>query len=295
MDEIGVFLAIVEEGSQAAAARRLGRSLQSVNRALMALERDVGVELIRRTTRRSVATEAGNAFYKRVKPALAEIAEAQLEANNRRAAPRGLLRVGAPALFGAAFIVPAAAEFMARYREVEIDLKIADSPIDVIGDGLDLAVRIRSLEDSTLRTRKLNEIRIVVYGSPKYFERHGRPSKPADLADHRCVLRGLSEGQAEVWPFCENGAAISAQVKGGFRANETLAVQAAVRHGMGIGRGPFWHIRDLVDAGELEIVLEDFEPAPIPVQAVFPPSPLPPAKTRRFIDLLVKQLADERL
>jgi DNA-binding transcriptional LysR family regulator len=198
-------------------------------------------------------------------------------------------------LFSAAFVVPAAAEFMSRYRNVEVDLRISDTPIDVISDGLDLAVRIRALDDSSLRARKLNEIRIVVYGSPDYFAKRGRPTQPAHLADHCCVLRGLSESQTEVWPFRQDGASVSTPVKGAFSANETLAVQAAVRNGIGIGRGPFWHIRDFVDAGELEIVLDAFEPAPIPVQAVFPPSPLPPAKTRGFIDLLAKRLAGERL
>lgn len=117
MEDIEAFLAVIESGSQTAAARQLGRSLQSVNRSLAALERSVGVELVRRTTRQSFATEAGLAFYRRVKPAFAAISEARLEAANRRVDPSGLLRIAAPVLFGSTYVVPAIAEFMARFRE----------------------------------------------------------------------------------------------------------------------------------------------------------------------------------
>jgi DNA-binding transcriptional LysR family regulator len=177
MEDIEAFLAVVEAGSQTAAARQLGRSLQSVNRSLASLERSVGVELVRRTTtRQSLATEAGLAFYRRVKPAFAEIREARLEAANRRVEPSGLLRIASPVVFGATYLVPAIAEFFARYPQIEADLKLSDRPVDVVGDGFDLAVRIRELPDSSLRARRLGELRTVVYGAPSYFARHGRPN-----------------------------------------------------------------------------------------------------------------------
>lgn len=135
MEEIEIFLAVIEAGSQTAAARRLGRSLQSVNRVLAALERSVGVELVRRTTRQSVATEAGLAFYRRVKPAFAEIVEARLEAANRRVEPSGLLKVAAPVLFGSTHVVPVIAEFIARFPQIEVDVNMSDRPVDVVGDG----------------------------------------------------------------------------------------------------------------------------------------------------------------
>src|SRR5436190_21919530 len=128
MEDIETFLAVIESGSQTAAARRLGRSLQSVNRSLLALEKSVGVELVRRTTRKSFATEAGLAFYRRVKPAVAEIDEARLEAASRRVEPSGLLRIGAPVLFGAAYVAPTIADFIKRYPRIEVDLKASDRP-----------------------------------------------------------------------------------------------------------------------------------------------------------------------
>lgn len=295
MEEIEVFLAVVEAGSQTAAARRLGRSLQSVNRALSALERNVGVELVRRTTRQSVATEAGLAFYRRVKPAFAEISEARLEAANRRVEPSGLLRVAAPILFGATHVVPAIAEFMARFPQIEADVNMSDRPVDVVGDGFDLAVRIRELPDSSLKTRRLGELRTVVYGAPDYFKRHGRPRQPSDLADHQCILRRTAQGEADAWRFRIDGRLTTVQVNGRFRTDSTTAAHAAARHGIGIGYGPFWQIRDLVDQEALEIVLEDFEAPRTPVRAVFPPSAIPPAKTHLFVDLLAERLKLERL
>lgn len=295
MEEIEVFLAVVEAGSQTAAARQLGRSLQSVNRALAALERSVGVELVRRTTRQSVATEAGLAFYRRVKPAFVEIGEARLEAANRRVEPSGLLRIAAPILFGSTHVVPAIADFMTRFPRIEADLNVSDRPIDVIGDGFDLAVRIRELPDSSLKARRLGELRTVVYGAPGYFARHGRPQRPGDLAGHQCILRKTAPGETEAWRFQIDGEVKALQVNGRFRTDNTTAAHAAACHGIGIGYAPFWQIRDLVDDGALEIVLAEFEAPRMPVHVVFPPSAAPPAKTRLFVDLLAERLKRERL
>jgi DNA-binding transcriptional LysR family regulator len=295
MEDIEAFLAVIEAGSQTAAARRLGRSLQSVNRSLAALERSVGVELVRRTTRQSFATEAGLAFYQRVKPAFAAISEARLEAANRRAEPSGLIRIAAPVLFGSTYVVPAIADFIARYPRIEADLKVSDRPIDVVGDGFDLAVRIRELSDSSLKARRLGELRTVVYGAPGFFARHGRPDHPDDLVRHRCVLRSTSESESVMWRFQIGGQVRMVRVGGCFRTDNTTAAQAAVCHGLGIGYGPFWQIRDLVDLGALEIVLEDFEAPRFPIHAVVPPSGMPPAKTRLFVDMLAEKLKRERL
>lgn len=295
MEDLEAFLAVIEAGSQTAAARRLRRSLQAVNRSLAALERKIGVELVRRTTRRSFATEAGLAFYRRVKPAFTEISEAQLEAANRRIEPAGLLRIAAPSHFAPAFIVPAAAEFMHHYPGIEVDLTASDHPIDVIGKDVDLAVRIRELPDSSLKVRRLSEIRIVAYGAPGYFAGHGRPRQPVDLMQHQCVLRVAGDGEVENWRFRVGRQTKTVEVKGRFRTDNTAAVHAAVLQGLGIGYGPLWQIRELLDTGALEVVLEEFEPPRMPVHAVLPPSGMAPAKTRLFVDMLAERLKHERL
>lgn len=295
MEDIEAFIAVIEAGSQTAAARRLGRSLQSVNRSLLALEKSVGVELVRRTTRRSFATEAGLAFYRRVKPAVAEIGTARQEAASRRDEPSGRLRIAAPVQFAAAFVVPAAAQYMRRYPRVEVDLKVSDQAVDLVGEGIDLALRIRELPDSSLKARRLGQLRTVVYGAPGYFARYGRPRHPDELVDHQCVVRAFGPDETETWRFRIGRQFKSVRVKGAFRTDNTASVHAAVREGLGIGYGPFWQIRELLDHGALEIVLAEFETPRFPIHAVFPPSRMAPAKTRLFADILAERLKHERL
>jgi DNA-binding transcriptional LysR family regulator len=293
MEDLETFLAVIESGSQTAAARRLGRSLQSVNRSLLALEKGIGVELVRRTTRKSFATEAGLAFYRRVKPAIAEIADAREEAASRRVEPSGLLRIAAPLQFGAAYVAPVVADFIARYPRIEADLRGSDRPVDLVGGQFDLAIRIRELQDSSLKARRLGQLRVVTFAAPSYLERHGRPRHPDDLVHHKCILQGASE--AEAWRFRIAGRVRMVTVSGAFRTDNVAAAHAAACGGLGVSYGPFWHITDLVDRGTLEIVLEKFEASKIPIHAVFPPSAMAPAKTRLFTDMLAERLAHARL
>lgn len=293
MDDIAAFLAIVETGSQTAAAQQLRRSLQAVNRSLAALERSIGVQLIARTTRRSSPTETGLAFYRRVKPALAEIDDASIEALNRQAEPYGRLRIGAPTLFAHAHVVPAVCEFMTRYPRVEVELKVSDRKVDLLDEQLDLAVRIRDLPDSDLKARRIGELRMVFYGAPAYFQRRGRPRHPDELARHDCVLRTV-DPDAESWPFRVSGRRRNVHVRGRFRTDSGAATHAAVAGGLGIGMAPLWQIRALVDDGSVELVLEDYETARTPIYAVLPPARTPPAKTRLFTDLLAARLKRAR-
>lgn len=291
-DDYAVFLSVYEQGSLTAAARHLGRSLQSVSRALMALERDVGVELIRRTTRQCAVTEAGSAFYQRVKPAFAEIQEAKLEAANRRVEPSGLLRIGASVQFAPAYLVPVVAAFARRHPKIEIELALSDSFVDLVDRNLDLALRIGQLPDSDLKARHLGALRRVVFGSPGYFRKHGRPKHPDDLTEHQCVLRNAGDSDSK-WPFLVSGKPRSIKVGGRFRANSTAAVMSAVAEGLGIGFTPFWQVRTLIDAGTVEPVLVAYEAPTVPIHAVWPGSRFPPAKTRQFIDFLAARLKKE--
>ncbi|WP_105405241.1 LysR family transcriptional regulator [Neorhizobium sp. T7_12] len=294
LDDLEAFLAIGEKGSQTAAARHLRRSLQSINRSLAALEQSVGVELVRRTTRRSYLTEAGRAFYDRVKPALAEIHDARLEAADARSEPTGLLRIAAPVLFAPAYVVPAITAFMQHYPGIEIQLKVSDRMVDLLEEGLDLAVRIRDMADSSLKARRLGDLRAVVFGSPDYFAKYGRPEHPDDLTQHQCVLRH-AEGSSETWTFRIGGRRKAVRVHGRFGSDSAAATHAAVASGLGIGLTPLWQIRSLVDEGAVEVVLEEFEDSKIPIYAVWPSGKIPLAKTRLFVDELAARLKRERL
>src|SRR6185312_8506889 len=287
------FVAIIEKGGQTAAARHLRRSLQSISRSLATVEQDVQVELVRRTTRQSEPTEAGIAFYRRVKPALVELNGARFEAARRQAEPSGVLKIGAPAAFSAAFVVPAIRDFLERHRQIEVELQSSDRPVDFFAQGLDLAVRIRELPDSGMQARKLGEMRVVVFGAPHYFTKHGRPTHPDDLAKHQCIVRVL-EGGHEIWPFRVNGRRKLVRVGGSFRSDSTHAIHAAVANGLGIGLTPFWQICGLIEDGAVEVVLERFEATRLPIHAVWPSTKLPMIKARLFADFLATRLRGEQ-
>ncbi|QCI69283.1 LysR family transcriptional regulator [Phreatobacter stygius] len=294
IDDLEAFLAVVEAGSLTAAARRLGRSLQAVSRSLATLEQSIGVELIRRTTRQSHPTDAGLAFHRRVKPAFDEIVGARLEAASRSAEPSGHLTIGAPVLFGPAQLVPIIARFMERHPRIEISLKLSDRFADLQDDNLDLAVRIGELPDTDLMAKRLGALRRVVFGAPSYFARQGRPDHPDALAGHCCIVR-TAGADADTWPFLIDGRHRAVKVTGRFRADSTAATYQAVALGLGIGFTPLWQIRDLVDQGVVDIVLEAFEPPRAPIHVVWPASRLPLAKSRLFIDFLAAELKAERL
>lgn len=292
LDDLAAFVAVVEAGGLSAAARDLRRSLQSVSRSLATLEQGLGVALVQRTTRRSTPTDAGLAFYQRVKPALSEIMEARAEAAERRAEPSGLLRISAPVLFTPTHLVPMVAGFMRRHPRIEVELKLSDRFVDLADGAVDLAVRIGDLPDSALKARRLGALRRVAFGAPAYFDRHGRPLHPDELAGHQCVVR-TAEGEA--WPFRIGGRARTVRVNGRFRADNTAATYAAVAEGLGIGFTPLWQIRDLVDRGAVEPILTEYEVPKVPIHAVWPATRLPPAKTRLFVDFLAETLDLRRL
>ncbi|TCU15845.1 LysR family transcriptional regulator [Rhizobium sullae] len=287
--DLETFIAIIEHGSMTNAARNLDRSLQAVSRSLAALEEDIGVQLVHRTTRQSGASEAGLAFYKRLKPAVAEIREAELEANNRRSEPSGILRVGAPFLFGPEFLVPIIAEYMRTYPSVEVDLQLSDAFVDLAAEGLDLVLRIADLPDSGLQAKRLGALRRVVFGAPSYFERHGRPEHPSDLRHHACLVRTIDQRPGQ-WSFLIDGKPRAITVSGSFRANTMAAIYSAASHGLGIAYSPLWQVRHLIDKGSIELVLKEFEPKPVPIHALWQENRFPPAKVRAFIDLLTVRL-----
>jgi DNA-binding transcriptional LysR family regulator len=287
--DLEAFLAIVDQGSLTAAARRLNRSLQSISRSLAALEHEVGAELVQRTTHQSRPTESGTAFYRRVKPALAEIDGAKREAGRAGNEPSGILRVGASVLFAPTYLLAPIARFMSRYPRIEVELKLSDRFVDLIEDGLDVAIRIGELPDSGLKAKRLGALRRVVFGAPQYFKAHGRPTHPAQLREHQCIVR-TTDRDPTGWEFRIAGKPRIVRVSGRLRTDNTLAVHAAVACGVGIGNAPLWQIRDLVQSGSVEVILERFEPRAVPIHAVWPATKLPLAKTRLFVDELAGML-----
>jgi DNA-binding transcriptional LysR family regulator len=293
--ELETFVAIAEEGSLTGAARRLGRSLQAVSRGLQMLEGQMGATLVLRTTRTLRLSEAGERFYGRVKAILAdlEIAQTELAEDARRLT--GRLRVNVPTLFGPRFVVPLVCEFLKRHPELSASVTLSDEFSDPATSGADVTVRIGTTPDSRLVARKLADLRRVTFASATYLAAHGHPHRPEDLATHACVVRTGVQNPHR-WSFAaRTGAEASVAVAGRFESDQVAAVNAAVLSGLGIGVAAFWQIRDALDAGQASIVLPEYEPAPLPLFALWPRTRKMPARTRLLIDFLAARLAGEKL
>jgi DNA-binding transcriptional LysR family regulator len=294
IEDLQAFVAVVEHGSLTRAAHHLGRSLQSVSRALAAVEREVGIELVRRTTRRSRPTEAGTAYYRRVDAALAEIDAAKTEASRGRSEPAGLLRVTAPPAFSLLYVVPALAALLGTHPKVSAELDLSDRYVDLVEEGFDVAIRMGELPDSTLKARRLTTLRRVVFAAPAYFARHGRPKRPEDLLRHQCIVRTAGR-EGDSWPFVVGSRVKTIKVAGRYRTSAAFAANEAAAHGLGIAQAPLWQVRGLVDAGKVEIALARFETPPVAVHAVWPATQVPAAKTQAFVDVLATRLKGVRL
>ncbi len=288
IQDLEAFAGIVDHGSLTAAARALGRPLQSVSRSLAAVEASVGVELIRRNTRSAVPTDTGLAFYHRIKPALESIQEAKEEAASQRLEPSGVLRIGAPVLFAPEFLMPIVAQYMRQYPKVRVELHTSDAFVDLATAGIDVMVRIGDLPDSSLRAKRLGALRRVVFGAPAYFARHGTPAHPAELASHQCLVRTVGGRKGE-WLFQIDGKARAIKVSGDFRADAMTAIYAGARLGLGLGYSPYWQIQHWIQDGSLALALEAFEPPPVPVHALWVGAN-PPRKVRSLVEMLRQQL-----
>jgi DNA-binding transcriptional LysR family regulator len=263
--ELAVLVAVVDHGSLAAAARRLRRSPPAVTRALAALEERVGTRLIERSTRRLAVTDAGRA--------LAEQARALLNAydtavSGLAAAPfRGLLRVTAPLQFGRRHVAPLVTEFLDAHREMRLELILNDRNLDLIDEGIDVAVRIGALADSNLVARRVGEVRRIVVASPAYLARRGTPRKPAELAAHDTIL-GIAKSEPSEWRFGPPRRTIVVRLSPRLVVNETEARLVAVRAGQGITRVLSYQVSEELKAGSLIRIMTAFEPPVLPIHLV---------------------------
>jgi DNA-binding transcriptional LysR family regulator len=296
MDKLGgmeVFVAAVECGSLSAAARTLGRSLTAVSRQLAALEASLGAPLLVRTTRHLAMTEGGRVFYERAKQILGEIGEAELALSAETAVPSGRLHVSAPTLLGRARLAPLLPVFLARHPLVAIDLSLIDRNPRLAEEGIDVALRIGPLDDSSLIARKLGSIELVVCAAPDYLAQRGEPQRPGDLADHDCLVFG-DAGSTAQWHFQTAAGRRSVTVPALLRANDLDAVVAAALGGAGLVRAPSWQIAHHVVAGRLQPVLTPYQRPSTPLHALFLPVRLASPRVRAFADFLVEQWGDPR-
>lgn len=287
LQDLAVFAEAVRSGSLAAAARRLGLNAMAASRRLAALETELGVRLVQRTTRALSPTAEGEAFLPHAQAMLDEQASALAALRPAGAGVSGQLRVTASAAFGRKVVAPMIARFMAANPDLGVDLLLTDDQVDIVAQGIDVAVRIAKLRDNHLVARRLADNPRRLCAAPAYIARHGKPRVLSDLVDHACLL---GTGGSH-WVFVRNGKTVRQKVGGRFTASSIEALHQACIGGLGIANLSGWNVEDDLRAGVIEpIRLEDAEPEPLAIWAVYPTARLVPAKVRAFVGALEQEL-----
>ncbi|MEG3849367.1 LysR family transcriptional regulator [Microcoleus sp. herbarium19] len=281
------FVRAIELNSFSAAAREQQTTQPTISKQIAALEKYLGVQLLTRSTTHLSLTEEGRTYYKYCQQILETVAEAEASLTGKERAT-GVLRLGCPVLFGQMQIVPRLKAFMTRYPDVKIDLMMADRFVDIIEDGLDLSIRIGNRLDSSSIGDRIGTTRRVTVATTGYFDRAGEPKKPDDLVDHDCIVyTHLSTGNE--WHFQGTDGTIQVRVGGSFQTNSSVAIRAAVLSGLGIAVAPVWMFGDEIYRGDLKVVLQDYQPTPLQIQAVYRRSRFYPAKISCFINFLAAE------
>jgi len=287
-----VFSQVVEAGSFAKAAERLNLSTSATSRLLAELEAHLQTRLLNRTTRRVSLTESGRAFYERCVQLLADLEEAEQEAARAAVVPRGTIRLTTSVNFGVRHLAPALAGFTQRHSELRFDVSLSDRMVDLVEEGFDLAIRIGGPGSENLVARKLGETRVVPCASPAYLAARGAPKVPEDLEAHNCFTYEYVTPR-NVWKFRDaSGNERAVRVSGNLHSNNGDLLAEAAARGAGVVFEPAFIVGPDVRAGRLVPLLQDFEPAPIPIYAVYPSRKHLSAKVRLFVDYLLEFFAD---
>lgn len=278
-----IFLRVVEAGSLKAAAEQLGADPSSVSRKVAALEARLGVKLLARSTRRSTPTEAGALYYEGLRRLLDEQAALEAQVAGEVDIPRGLLRVTAPVDFGALFVAPVLKQMQRDYPRLQVELLLGTRFADLGEEGIDVAVRIGQLPDSSLICRRLGEVPRVLVASRDYLARRGEPRRPRDLAEHEFIFYTRASAQAPI-ELTGPGGPEQVPVSGGFTVNSIAAIRELVEAGQGVHLGPVWAFREGLEAGRLLRLLPEWRLPAYPLHALYTSTSFVPAKIRQFID-----------
>jgi DNA-binding transcriptional LysR family regulator len=294
LDAMSVLLAVVDSGSLSAGARRLGMPLTTVSRKVAELETHLRTRLLNRSSRQITLTEPGQSYVAACRQILEDVREAERTAAGEYSTPKGDLAITAPIVFGRLHVLPVALDFLRAYRDVDVRVVLADRPLNLLEDHVDLAVRIGALPDSSLVATRVGSIRRMLCASPRYFAERGKPKRPAELAAHDCVtFQGLSAPQA--WTFAKGKSDLTVAIHSRLIVNTAEAAVDAAIAGAGITRILSYQIAEARRAGALDIALENFEPAPWPVSLIYPGQGRLPLKLRAFIDFAVPRLKERLL
>jgi DNA-binding transcriptional LysR family regulator len=285
------FVRVVEAGSFTAVAEERNTSQPTISRQIAQLEDHLGSLLFLRSTRALALTDDGDVFYNHALRTLETLTEAEMAVGRRKGKPSGTLRITCTSVLARLHIVPRLQRFLARYPEIEVEFMISDNQLDLVSEGIDIAIRGGKIGDDTLIARRLGNIYRHVVATPTYLDTHGRPETLEDLTRHECILFSNVEAS---WSF-SNGKAgsdgpVSIPVRGRLRFNNTDNMREAVLQGLGIGFLPLWHLTgDLIESHKLEILLPQFKAETLPINAVYPSRRHLAPKVRAAIDFLAAE------
>jgi DNA-binding transcriptional LysR family regulator len=286
-----IFVKVAETENFAETARHLNMSAPAVTRAVAALEDMIGARLFVRTTRSVKMTEAGSRYFEDCRRILSDISEAEAAAAGSYATPAGKLAVTASAMFGPMYVLPIMTEYLDAYATMRGRTFFVDRPVNIVEEGVDVAVRIGHLPDSGFTAIKVGTVRRVICGSPAYFEKYGAPSTPADLKGHR-IAASTSAWASPEWRFAGDQ---RVTIDAALQCNTNEAAIATTKAGWGLTRVLHYQVGPALVAGDLQIVLADYEEEPLPIHVMHPEGRHAPAKVRAFVDLAVARLRENRL
>lgn len=285
LNAMELFVRVVETGSFSAVAREMNMSQPTVSKQLAALEAGLNTRLLNRSTRQLSLTEAGASYYEASKRILDGVREAESNLGRLQGSLNGLLRINSSIALGQMHLAALIIKFQRQHSGLQIDLQLQDRFVDLVEEGIDVAIRVGRLTDSSLIARRLCRTRRLAVATPAYLKKHGTPKVPQDLVSHNCILYAyLSTGNE--WIFQGPEGEIRVKVSGNFKANNGDAIRQAVLADLGIALTPEWIAHDEIAAGKIKPILSDFEPSPVDISAVYPSARHVSAKVRAFIDFL---------
>jgi DNA-binding transcriptional LysR family regulator len=290
LESMAAFVAVAQAGGFSAAAKRVGIPLATVSRRVAELEHALGARLLQRSTRHVALTEAGRTFFATCERVLGDLKDAEDAMLGEYRTPKGDLTVTAPMGFGRLHLQPVALDFLAAYPQINLRLMLLDRVVDLVGEQVDIALRIAELADSTMIARPLGAVRMVVTAAPAYLERHGTPTHPSQLMGHDCIAWSTL-GPLNTWWFRGGHADQTFPVRTRLATTSADSAIAAAQSGLGLAQTPCYQAERYVRAGELAIVLREFECAPTPVNLVYASNRLSPLKLRAFIDFAAPRLS----
>jgi DNA-binding transcriptional LysR family regulator len=292
LDALKLFIRVVESGSFAAAAREMGVGQPAVSKQIASLERHLGTQLVRRTSRSMTLTETGQSVYEAGLRIIDDVTALESSVGQGQVSPAGLVRVTVAPAFGRLYLVPHLPRFFSRYPHVSVDLSATERNVDLVEEGFDLSIKNGRLADSSMIARHLVSSPVVVVATPQYLEKYGRPERPDDLDRHaRVVFAPLREPRA--WRFDNVDGPASHVPAGHFHTGDAEQIRAAVLAHMGLVQAPAWLFAREIASGAVVSVLQAFAPAPMPIHAVHASGRRLPTKTRVFIDFVAEILTSD--